>query len=337
MTKKVRLEDIALEAGVSIATVSRALSDNPAVSDKTKRRIWDMARRQGYNIRSVPSSGVSADATLSIIVPKPQGRCQWMLDPFFQALLGGIGEAARALSCDYHVSHSDPQNYDDLSRLLDSSRAAGIIFLGQSSLHDRLNRLTGHPMKFIVWGGQLPGQDYASVGSDNLKGGEITAAHLARLGRKRIAFFGDTDAPEINQRFQGYRRALEKFDLDLDPGLVFPAPFEIESAANAMHSLILRGTEFDAAVCASDLVAIGVIRALRQSGRSVPDDVSVVGYDDIQLARYIEPPLTTIRQDLTLAGRLMVMKLLNASGPSDLRSERLPTELIQRESCGSLS
>jgi DNA-binding LacI/PurR family transcriptional regulator len=335
MTKKVRLEDIALEAGVSIATVSRALSDNPAVSDKTKRRIWDIARRQGYNIRSLPGGGASAATTLSVIVPKPQGRDGWMLDPFFQELLGGIGEAARSLQCDYIVSHADPQNFDDLSRLLDSSRASGIIFLGQSFLHERLNRLVGHPMKFIVWGGELPGQEYASVGSDNPRGGEMAAAHLARLGRTKIAFFGDTNAPEINQRYQGFRRALERFGLTPDPDLVFPAHIEIESAANSMHSLISRGKDFDAVVCASDLIAIGVIRALHQQGRTVPGDVSVVGYDDIQLARYIDPPLTTVGQDLTLAGRLMVMKLLNASGPDDMRSERLPTELIQRDSCGA--
>lgn len=337
MTKKVRLEDIAEEAGVSIATVSRALSDNPAVSDRTKRRIWDIARRQGYNIRSQPSGGSSPEKLLSVIVPKPQGRDGWMLDPFFQGLLGGIGEAARSLSCDYVVSHADPQNYDDLSRLLDRSHASGVIFLGQSFLHERLNRLVGHPMNFIVWGGQLAGQDYASVGSDNTRGGEMATAHLARLGRQKIAFFGDTDAPEIKQRYQGYRRALERFGLSPDPDLVFPAHFEIESAANSTHSLIARGKAFDAVVCASDLIAIGVIRALRQQGLSVPKDVSVVGYDDIQLARYIEPPLTTIGQDLILAGRLLVMKLLNADGPDDLRSERLPTELIQRESCGALS
>lgn len=223
MTKKVRLEDIAKEAGVSIATVSRALADNPAVSDKTKRRIWDLARRQGYNIRTLSNSAASADATISVIVPKPQGRDGWMLDPFFQGLLGGIGEAARSLRCDYVVSHADPQNYEDLSRLLDSSRASGIIFLGQSFLHERLNRLVGHPMKFIVWGGDLRGQEYASVGSDNLRGGEMATAHLARLGRRRIAFFGDTDAPEIAQRYQGYRRALERFDLEVDPDLIVVA------------------------------------------------------------------------------------------------------------------
>ncbi len=337
MTKKIRLEDIAEEAGVSIATVSRALSDNPAVSDKTKRRVWDLARRKGYNIRALPGTGATAENTLSVIVPKPQGREGWMLDPFFQGLLGGIGEAARSLRCDYVVSHADPQNYDDLSRLLDRSRSAGIIFLGQSFLHERLNRLVGHPMKFIVWGGDFDGQAYASVGSDNLRGGEMAAAHLARLGRKRIAFFGDTDAPEIAQRYQGYRRALEKHDLEIDPDLVFPAHFEIETATDSTHALISRGRSFDGVVCASDLIAIGVIRALNARGLRVPEDVSVVGYDDIHFARYIDPPLTTVAQDLTLAGRLMVMKLLNADDPGDIRSERLPTELIQRESCGALS
>jgi len=336
MVKKVRLDDIAKEAGVSIATVSRALADNPVVNNETKRRIWDLARAQGYNMRALPvSANSSAEATISIIVPKPQGRDGWLLDPFFQELLGGIGEAARSLQCDYLVSHTDPQNYDDLSRLMDSSRCEGIIFLGQSFLHERLNRLVGHPMKFIVWGGELRGQEYASVGSDNIRGGRKATAHLARLGRRRIAFFGDTKAPEISQRFEGYKTALEQAGLNFDPSLVFPAHFEIESAANSMHALIRRGTDFDAAVCSSDLIAIGVIRALRKHGRTVPGDVAVVGYDDIQLARYIEPPLTTIGQDLPLAGRLMVMKLLNAETPDDMQTERLPTELIQRESCGA--
>ena len=340
-TRKVRLADLAGEAGVSVATVSRALSDHPAVARDTKRRVWELARARGYATRLPgPDAAGAATATLSVITPKPQGREGWLLDPFFQELLGGIGEAARAQGADLVVSHADPQNFDDLSRLLDGrlrdgSRSDGVIILGQSFLHERLNRLVGHPTKFVVWGGQLPGQLYASVGSDNARGGEMATAHLARLGRKRIAFFGDTAAPEMAQRHSGYRRALARFGLEADPELVFPAHFEIASATNSMHALIRRGTAFDAVMCSSDLIAIGAIRALQEAGRSVPGDVSVVGYDDIHLARHIQPPLTTVRQDLALAGRLMVLKLLDADTPGDIRSERLPTELIQRESCGA--
>ena len=336
MAKKTRLSDIAEEAEVSIATVSRALSDHPAVNDSTKRRLRAIARRRGYTFQDPPVGARStADATISIIIPRPQGRDGWLRDPFFQGLLGGIGEAARARRCDYLVSHADPQSFSDLSRLVDGATNDGIIFLGQSFLHDRLNRLVDQPVKFIVWGGQLDGQRYASVGSDNTRGGERATAHLARLGRERIAFFGDTDAPEINQRYQGYLRALRDAGLEADPELVFPANFAITSAANSMNALLSRGTPFDAVVCSSDLIAIGAIRALQAAGRDVPGDVSVVGYDDIPLARYSRPALTTIGQDLGLAGQLMVMKLLDAERLSDLRGERLPTELIQRDSCGA--
>ena len=153
-----------------------------------------------------------------------------VLDPFFQELIGSVGGAARDRKCDLLISHASPQNYDDLSRLLELNQSEGVIILGQSFLHERLNRLVGHPTRFVVWGGELPGQRYCSVGTDNVRGGKRATAHLARLGRKRIAFFGDTEAPEIGQRYDGYRIALEEAGLPLDPALVSPAHFKIESA-----------------------------------------------------------------------------------------------------------
>lgn len=336
MAKKIRLEDLARLAGVSIATVSRALNDSPAVNDQTKREIWKLARENGYNLRpTMPLSLDRADATISIIIPPPQGREGWLLDPFFQELIGAIGEAARARKCDLLVSHASPQNYDDLSRMLEHNKSEGVIILGQSFLHDRLNRLVGHPTRFVVWGGDLPGQKYCSVGTDNVRGGKRATAHLARLGRKRIAFFGDTEAPEIGQRYDGYRTALSDAGLEFDPALVSPAHFKIESAEAAIDALVASGTEFDAIFASSDMIALGVMRGLERHNLSVPQDVSIVGYDDVQLARYNRPALTTMRQDLAKAGSLMVAKLLNATNPQDMVSERLPTELIVRDSCGS--
>jgi len=233
------------------------------------------------------------------------------------------------------ISHAAPQNYDDLSRLMDMSRAEGVIFLGQSFLHERLNRLMAHGGRFVVWGGELSGQEYCSVGTDNVKGGRRATAHLARLGRQRIAFFGDTEAPEMRQRFEGYKEALELNNLTYDPELVVPAHFEIESAEAAVDALLAKGHGFDAIFACSDTIALGAIRALARRDMAVPDDVSVVGYDDLQIARYSRPALTTIRQDLAKAGRLMVSKLMNASSASDMVSERLPTDVIVRESCGA--
>lgn len=335
MAQKIRLEDLAQIAGVSIATVSRALNDSPSVNEQTKREIWKLARENGYNLRpTMPTSLDRAVATISIIIPPPQGREGWLRDPFFQELIGSVGEAARDRKCDLLISHAAPQNYDDLSRLLELNHSEGVIILGQSFLHERLNRLVGHPMRFVVWGGQLPGQRYCSVGTDNVRGGKRATAHMARLGRKRIAFFGDTEAPEIGQRFEGYKMALKEAGLNFDPALVSPAHFKIESAEAAIDALVARRADFDAIFASSDMIALGAIRALQRNGLSVPDDVAVVGYDDVQLARYNRPALTTIRQDLAKAGSLMVAKLLRSSAPGDMLSERLPTDLIMRESCG---
>ena len=334
--RQTRLEDLARLADVSVATVSRALNDSPAVNQQTKQRIWRIAKDHNYAFRPhMPALPSGAAATIAIVIPTPQGRGGSLVDPFLLELIGGVGEAARETGADILISHIAPKNYDDLSSLVASSRAEGVIFLGQSFLHERFNRLTEHSDRFVVWGAELPGQRYCSVGSDNVRGGRMATMHLARLGCKRIAFIGDTEAPEVMQRHQGYVTALEEMGLAPDDNLILPAHFEIESAENAAESLVRQGIEFDAAFCASDLIALGVVRGLHNCGVSAPGDVSVVGYDDIQLSRYARPALTTVSQDLQKAGRLLVSKLMNAAAGQSIQSERLPTELIIRESCGA--
>ncbi len=334
--RAIRLEDLARMAGVSAATVSRALNDSPLVNLETKRRLWRLAQEHNYPFRpSMPTALSSALATLMVAIPRPQGRTGKIADPFFEELIGGIVEAARNSSCDLLLSHIDPASLDDLSALMNSSRADGVIFLGQSSLHQHLNRLAETEHRFIVWGGSLPGQKYCSIGTDNAKGGERATAHLIRLGRRRIAFFGDTRATEAMQRYQGYQQAHERAGLRPDPSLTLPAHFEIESAEAAVDALLARKIAFDGIFAASDLIALGAIRALMRAGLSVPGDVSVVGYDNVALAAYSRPSLTTISQNMDMAGRLMISKLLKADATGALQSEFLPTELIVRESCGS--
>ncbi len=336
MGKKIRLEDLARIAGKSTATVSRALNDHPAVNQDTKRKVWQLAREHGYSFRpGMPTSLNQADATISIIVPAPQGREGWLLDPFFLELLGGIGEAARESRCDFLVSHTTPQSFDDLHKLMDTNRADGVIFLGQSFLHDRLNRLADIERRFVVWGGELPGQRYCSVGSDNVRGGRRATSHLLRLGRRRTVFIGDRDAPEIAQRFEGYLEAHDRAGVAVDDRLISSAYFEIESATTAVDALIAQDIKFDSIFACSDVIAMGAIQSLTRHGIRVPEDVSVVGYDDVMMARYSRPALTTVRQDLARAGRLMVSKLLNAKSGRQMVSERLDTSIIVRDSCGA--
>ncbi|HEY0085065.1 MAG TPA: LacI family DNA-binding transcriptional regulator [Allosphingosinicella sp.] len=326
-----RLEDIAAIAGVSISTASRALNDSPAVNARTKQLIWKLAREHDYPFRRyMPAGPIGANGTIALVVPRPQGREGQLDDPFFLELFAGISDAARERGCDVVVSHFAPTSFDDLSSAMTTTRADGVIFLGQSSLHHAFNRLSASEARFAVWGAQLPDQAYCSVGSDNVAGGKRATLHLARLGRKRIVFLGDTEAPEVTQRVRGYQEALEQMGI---APLLVPAHFTVESSEAAVDALLARGEKIDGIFAASDLIALGAIRSLLHAGLSVPEDVSVIGYDDVPFARYSRPALTTIRQDTARAGRLLVSKLID-TGDSEMRSERLPTELVIRESCG---
>ena len=138
--------------------------------------------------------------------------------------------------------------------------------------------------------------------------------------------------PEAQQRRRGYREALGESAIDHDTNLVCEVEFELESAEAAVTSLLRRGTSFDGIVAASDIIALGAIRALRRAGLRVPEDVSVVGYDDMLLSRLSTPALSTIRQDNQRAGQLLVASILDSSGEN--LPSLLPTELIIRESCG---
>lgn len=332
--KNARLEDIARQAGVSISTVSRALNDSPAVKRRTKQEIWRIARAHDYDFRRhMPNGPVGAEATIAIIVPAPQARETRVADPFFLELLAGIAEAARDRKVDLVISHVFPRTAEDLQFAMTTSRATGMIFIGQSSLHDAFNSLADSDDNFVVWGADLKDAAYCSIGSDNVAGGRRATSHLLRLGRKRILFLGDTEAPEAEQRYRGYRTALEDAGLPIDDRLTLPAHFDVQSGEATTRSAIESGTEFDAVFAASDLIAIGAIRALDKSRRSVPGDVSVVGYDNIPAARLVTPRLTTIDQDANLAGRMLVSKLIDTHGGQAI-SERLETSLLIRDSCG---
>ena len=333
--KTTRLEDLARMAGVSIATASRALNDSPAVNDRTKQAIWKLAREHDYPFRRyMPAGPIGAQGTIALVTPRPQGREGRLSDPFFLELLAGVGEAARERGCDLVMSHVSPANLDELSVAMTTSRADGVIFLGQSTLHTAFNRMAETETRFVVWGAELPDQNYGSVGSDNINGGRRATAHLARLGRKRIVFLGDLEPPAAMQRQRGYAEALDAAGLGVDPDLVVPAHFEVESAEASVDSLLARGLDFDGIVAASDLIALGAVRALLHAGKRVPEDVSVIGFDNVPFSRYSRPALSTIAQDTMKAGRLMVSKLLDHAGEGGGRSERIPTDLIVRETCG---
>lgn len=327
------LQDLATLAGVSVSTVSRALNDHALISTRTKQRIWALARDHDYPFRpSMPTGPIGAAGSIAIVTPRIRGRPLPLSHPFFLELLASIGEAARARDCDFTVSHTSPASYEDLVITTTTSRVDGVIFLGQSMLDEAFNRLTETSARFVVWGAELPSQRYCSIGSDNHQGGRRATLHLARIGRREIVFLGGSD-PEAMQRRRGYLDALEESGLAAEASRIANVEFELDSADAAVTGLLRRGVAFDGIVAASDLIALGAMRALRRGGRAVPGDVSVVGYDDMLISRLSTPALSTVRQDTIEAGRMLVARVLDYE--PNQASERLPTELIVRESCGA--
>jgi DNA-binding LacI/PurR family transcriptional regulator len=175
-------------------------------------------------------------------------------------------------------------------------------------------------------------QLYATVGGDNQRGGQLATQHLLAQGARRVLFMGDPELPEVGQRYQGYLQAHAAAGVAVDAALCRPVPFVTEAVVAEMDLLARQKTPFDAVFAASDLTAMSVISALRQQGRRVPEDVRVVGYDDIALAAHFHPPLSTVRQPIAQAGQALVQLLMSQRAGERQRSTLLDTELVVRQS-----
>ena len=332
--------DIAHAAGVSQATVSRALRDSPLVRPETRQRILEIARQLNYRVdRSAAGLRTRHSRTIALLLFEDVTTDESHINPFFLSLLSSITRAAAAREYDVLVSFQQLSR-DWVARYEASNRADGIILLGYGDylpFEERLLALTEAGAHFVLWGpGTAPAVDH-SVGCDNVGGGREATGHLLGLGRKRIAFLGSASAgsPEFKGRYEGYCAALDDAGLDIDAGLVAEADSRVESGYSAMRELLNRGTGLDAVFAASDLIAIGAINALREAGRSVPQDVSVVGFDDIPSAAYTTPALTTMHQDTLRAGEQLVRQVIASIEGESCTSELLKPLLVVRESCGA--
>ena len=338
------LGSIAAETGVSVATVSRVLTGHSAISDETRERVLSTAERLGYAHvpQKVPHAAPTLSDQICLVVPVATAHGSQLANPFELALIGGVGTAMRERRRDMSIVWQTPYDDTTLAQFLDQSAYAGVIFLGQSQFHDTLNRYAALGKPLVAWGVEVAGQSYCSIGGDNHEGGFQATAHLLRKGRRRIAFIGAmppiaaarTPFSQVAIRLEGYRSALAAHDVAFDPAMIQTPAAGRSEGAEAVDNLLERGIAFDAIVAASDLVALGAIQTLRQRGLRVPEDVAVIGYDDIDAAALSTPGLTTIRQDAIKAGNLLVSKLLRIIDGHRAKSERLPTDLVIRASCG---
>ena len=333
--------DIARLAAVSQATVSRALRDSPLVKPETRARIKSIADELHYRPdRSAAGLRTGRSHTLALLLFE-ESPDDAEINPFFLSMLGHITRAAARRTHDLLVSFQQLSDDWHTDYQL-SNRAEGIILLGYGDYltsRPRLQRLADSGAQFVIWGPVVAGMPGRYVCSDNAAGAEQAVRHLLQLGRRRIAYAGSaTDHwPEFQLRHQGYVRAQREAGVEPDPRLLAEAQSsEAEGHAAALR-LLDSGAPFDAVFAASDRIAIGVIAALRDRGRSVPGDVSVVGFDDIAAAAHFNPPLTTVQQDTQRAGEMLVDNLLRLIAGEPVESALIEPRLVVRASCGAVS
>lgn len=339
-TRKPTSFDIAYLAGVSQSTVSRALRGSPRVSEETHRRVQEAVRTLNYKVdKNASNLRTQHTGTLALLFFEDPTADDSNINPFFLSMLGSITRACAQRGYDLLISFQQ-LSHDWHADYEDSKKADGLILLGYGdylSYRAKLDKLVALGTHFVRWGAVLPDQPGLSIGCDNFQGGRDLVAHLLAQGRSRIAFLGDASQhyPEFFERYHGYAAALEAAGIEAEPALQVDAITTEASGYEAVETLLARGTIFDAVFAASDLIAIGAMRALADHGLRVPGDISLAGFDDIPMAASVHPPLTTVAQDTKRAGELLVEHLLRLIGDEPAESLKLPARLVVRRSCGA--
>lgn len=327
------MSDIATLAKVSKSTVSRALAGSPLISEETRTRIIGLARTHGYAVNPVARSlKMGRTQTIAVMIPLRHAPKQHVYDPFFAEMLAHLGDALNAKGYDLLLHRVGDKSEDWLDQPIRSRRADGAIVVGQSLEHKALNMAADRGIPFVVWGALLARQKYICVGTNNFEGGVIATHHLLERNRRHIAFLGDHRAPEVAERYRGYIHALTANGIVPDATLDLSVPFGAEDVFQVLKTLCRSKTHFDGIVAASDVIAMSAIGALSALGRSVPQDVSVIGFDDIRVARYASPPLTTVHQSVGEGAEQLVERLLDLLAGRPAKSTQIAPRLVVRES-----
>jgi LacI family transcriptional regulator len=331
------LEDIAKIAGVSRSTVSRVVNDDPHVSDKTRERVLEVISEHNYSPNTAARALVTQRTqVLGLYIPYFVSHL--FTDPYFPMLIQAI--VGRANERDYDVMlwlrGQEGSRAHLHQRVLENRMTDGLI-LASTTKDDLLPQaLLERNRTFIVNGRPWHNPNRINyVDTDNVRGAQQAVEHLARLGRRRIAaIHGWLDIISGYDRCIGYRQAIKRLDLPQDADLEAAGDFTEAGGFMAMTRLLKQRP--DAVFVASDHMALGALRAIREAGLSVPDDIAIVGFDDMPFSVLVSPQLTTIRQPIARLGALAAEGLIDLLSGSAMPPYQvlLTTEIVIRESCG---
>ena len=336
---KQNLEDIARIAGVSRSTVSRVINHDPNVSAATRRHVLEVIVQQGYRPnRAARALATQRTRTLSMVIPQQVSFI--FPDPYFPVLIQGvIDEASRhGYAVLLWMGSCSEEKESFYHRVLEKGLFDGVLVSSVPDSDMLIPRLidAGFPLVLIGQSKHI-GPQHAFVDVDNLYGARVAVEHLLGLGRRRVGTItGPLSEAVGRHRLEGFYQGHRNFGVEADPCLVFEGRFDEQSGYRGMLTLLDRGA--DAVFAASDIMALGALRAARERGVRVPHDVSLIGFDDHPLAAKTDPPLTTVHQPIFELGAVGVRRLIELVETGTIQEEHqlvLATYLVVRESCGA--
>ncbi len=337
--RQARSQDVAKLAGVSRTTVSFVLNDVPGVkiSEETRQRVLQAARELNYYPTAAARS-LASGKTYRIGLILGQGQDRLAADAFLPTFLQGITASVnrRSYLLVLQLAEAVP-SHEAYARLIREQQVDGLILSGPRSDNQLLDELAEDNFPLILHG-RLEGSGLPWVDVDNQAAGYLATSHLIGLGHRRIGFISNAPFSYAGayERFAGYKVALGEHDIPLDRDLVQTALFVPQSGRTAMATLLSLSDRPSAVFAASDVVAMGAMSAIQAAGLSIPEDVAIVGFDDIFLAAHVSPPLTTVRVPAYGLGWTAADVLITLiEGDEDVSSVTLETELVIRESCGA--
>ena len=331
------IRDVAKSAGVSTSTVSHVINKTRFVSEETQAKVRDAMKALGYKPNRLASSLRRKDKstnTLGLLIPDSTNL-------FFAEVLRGVEDAC--FEAGYSVflcnSDDDPQKELDYIEVLLGKQIDGIILVSVGIHKESLTLLADNDIPSVLVDREVSGSINDSVVVDNEAGGHQATEHLIELGHTRIGCIaGPSLLTPSAARVQGYRKALSKYNLVQDDALIIKGDFRAQTGFEATKDLLKIDNPPTAIFACNDMMAVGGLHAVDEAGLSVPKDISIVGFDDIPLASFTLPPLTTIYQPSqemgSLAAKMVMERIKKPNLPT--RKEVLPTSLITRKSCRAL-
>lgn len=334
------LEDIARLAGVSRSTVSRVINNDPKVKGETRDRIMQVIREQHFQPNIAARTLVTQrTGVIGVVIPSPE-NIFFTDNNYFSLMLAGLSQTTRER--DYAMLLWLGQVADNDERLMQKIAnhhlMDGLVIASLTRDHPLYKRLNELRRPYVMIDKPFGSTEQVSfVSIDNVQGGEVATSHLIEVGRRRIAHFtGHMSITDAMERLQGYRNALKAADHPTDEQFIFNGEFRRQSGYVGFREMFSRPKDRrpDAIFAASDIVAMGIVQAAHEMGVRIPDDVAVIGFDDVDVASSITPPLSTVRQPVQYKGEVAARLLLDliegkVQSPQHVL---LPTELVIRES-----